>query len=169
MISRSYQSPIGQLTLSAKAGRLLSIQFEGEEDTDAAYAASVPNHPDEPVLDEACWQLDEYFDGRRRRFDVPMALMGTPFQLKVWSVLLRIPFGKAISYRDLALAIGEDRGASRAVGAANAANPLPIIVPCHRVIAADGALSGYRGGKQAKRTLLDIEQVGAGLFVDAFG
>lgn len=166
MINRSYQSPIGQLTLSAKAGRLLGIHFEGQDD--AHHETSTPSQSDQQVLDEARWQLDEYFDGTRRRFDVPIALMGTPFQLEVWSILLRIPFGKSVSYRDLARLVGREGGA-RAVGMANAANPLPIIVPCHRVIGIDGSLTGFAGGVHAKRELLDLECVGAGLFVGALG
>lgn len=175
MISRPYDSPIGQLQLTAKSGRLLRIGFEQDQVASdhaehARYAtdSAEPAAPDVMVLDTACQQLDEYFDGLRRRFDVPTALMGSPFQLKVWSVLLRVPFGRTLSYRDLARLIGQP-GASRAVGAANAANPLPIIVPCHRVIASDGSLGGFSGGLEAKVALLDLERAGAPLFADTCG
>lgn len=166
MLSCTYASPIGQLTLSAKAGRLLKIAFQA--DHAPSYAESFPSQPDEPVLDQARHELDEYFQGYRRRFDVPIAMMGSPFQFKVWSMLLRVPFGKTLSYRDLATVIGQ-REATRAVACANAANPLPIIVPCHRVIASDGTLAGYAGGIDIKRTLLDHEGANAGLFVSAVG
>ena len=163
MIARTYDSPIGSLTLVAKSGRLVKIGFEQTSSRIALDADAPPD--DVRVLDTACQQLDGYFNGLRKRFDVPIALMGSPFQLKVWSVLLRIPFGKTLSYRDLAMLIGQ-KDASRAVGSANAANPLPIIVPCHRVIGSDGSLTGFAGGVQAKKTLLDLEYAGAPLFAD---
>lgn len=113
----------------------------------------------------ACEQLDEYFAGERRQFDVPIALQGTSFQTKVWSMLYRIPFGQMVSYNQMAQAL--DRGCARSVGTANGANPLPIIVPCHRVIQADGSLGGYAGGIEAKQRLLDLEYAGAELFAAA--
>lgn len=117
------------------------------------------------MLDRSCEQLDEYFAGRRQRFDVPIALQGTAFQTKVWSMLYRIPFGKMVSYQQLAKAL--DRGCARSVGAANGANPLPIFVPCHRVIASDGSLGGYSGGIDLKQRLLDLEYAGSELFAAA--
>ena len=165
MTSHFFHSPIGTLRLTARAGRLLSIAFPGSEpafDEQPSYGIQA----DEPVIDIACRQLDEYFAGTRKKFDVPIAMQGTPFQLRVWSLLLRIPYGVTVSYNDLAKAVGSD-SASRAVGRANATNPLPIIVPCHRVIAADGSLAGFAGGVQAKRALLEQEQAGAGIFAAA--
>lgn len=117
------------------------------------------------MLDLTCEQLDEYFAGDRQQFDVPIALQGTSFQTKVWSMLYRIPFGKMVSYQQMAEAL--DRGCARSVGTANGANPLPIIVPCHRVIASDGTLGGYAGGLEAKQALLDIEYAGSELFATA--
>jgi methylated-DNA-[protein]-cysteine S-methyltransferase len=105
-------------------------------------------------------QLAEYFEGRRTDFDLPLDLSGTPFQLRVWAELQRIPYGETISYSELAARVGSP-GAFRAVGAANGRNPVPIIVPCHRVIAADGALQGFGAGLEAKRILLDLENCGS--------
>lgn len=114
------------------------------------------------MLDLACDQLDEYFAGKRRQFDVPIALQGTSFQTSVWSMLYRIPFGKMVSYKQLADAL--KRGCPRSVGTANGANPLPIFIPCHRVVQSDGSLGGYSGGIQVKQALLELEYAGAELF-----
>lgn len=102
-------------------------------------------------------QLREYFSGKRRRFDVPLHLEGTEFQLRAWAEMRRIPYGTTISYASQASRLGNPR-ATRAVGSANGANPVPIIVPCHRVIASDGSLGGYSLGLSMKRALLDLEQ-----------
>jgi methylated-DNA-[protein]-cysteine S-methyltransferase len=109
------------------------------------------------LLDEVREQLGDYFAGRRRTFDVPLALHGSEFQLNVWQALREIPYGTTCSYGDLAARLGLPPGASRAVGLANGANPVPIIVPCHRVIGADGSLTGFGGGLARKRFLLDVE------------
>ena len=101
-------------------------------------------------------QLDEYFAGTRRTFDLPLAPRGTPFQLRVWRLLAEIPFGETWSYRDIAVRLG-DPNATRAVGAANGRNPSPIVLPCHRVIGADGSLTGFGGGLPVKRWLLQHE------------
>lgn len=106
--------------------------------------------------DPIATQLAEYFRGERREFDLPLAPRGTEFQRKVWAALRRIPFGKTISYRQLAQNIGNP-AAMRAVGGANGANPIAIIIPCHRVVAADGTLGGYTGGLGFKRRLLELE------------
>jgi methylated-DNA-[protein]-cysteine S-methyltransferase len=108
-----------------------------------------------PVLD-AARQLDEYFAKRRRRFDLPLALSGTDFQKQVWTALAEIPYGETISYAELARWVGRPL-AFRAAGQANGANPIPVILPCHRVIAADGTIGGYGGGLPTKRLLLDLE------------
>jgi methylated-DNA-[protein]-cysteine S-methyltransferase len=102
-------------------------------------------------------QLEEYFEGRRTSFDLPLDLAGTGFQRAVWAELLRVPFGRTISYRDLSIRIGNVK-AIRAVGHANGQNPLPILVPCHRVIGADGSLTGYGGGLWRKKILLSLEK-----------
>jgi methylated-DNA-[protein]-cysteine S-methyltransferase len=109
-----------------------------------------------PVVTEAARQLRAYFAGQLRRFDLPLDMQGTPFQLRVWRELERIPYGETRSYRQIAAAIGSPR-AVRAVGAANGANPIPIVVPCHRVIGAGGRLVGYGGGLALKRRLLELE------------
>jgi methylated-DNA-[protein]-cysteine S-methyltransferase len=106
-------------------------------------------------------QLLEYFEGRRKTFDVPLAPKGTPFQLAVWKALLDVPYGQTISYADLASRIGKP-AAVRAVGAANGANPIPVIIPCHRIIGSNGTLTGYGGGIERKQWLLALE--GARLF-----
>lgn len=102
-------------------------------------------------------QLAEYFAGARREFDLPLAPRGTAFQQRVWEELRRIPYGETISYAELARRVGRP-GASRAVGRANATNPIAVIVPCHRVIGSDGALTGYAGGEPLKRALLELER-----------
>jgi methylated-DNA-[protein]-cysteine S-methyltransferase len=109
------------------------------------------------LLDGAALQLEEYFSGRRRVFGLPLDLLGTEFQKRVWCALLQIPFGETRTYGDVARAIGAPR-AVRAVGAANGANPIAILVPCHRVIASDGGLCGYGGGLDLKRRLLEHER-----------
>jgi methylated-DNA-[protein]-cysteine S-methyltransferase len=111
---------------------------------------------DDTAFTEVSSQLDEYLDGRRRGFELPFALKGNPFELRVWSALCEIPYGETASYGEIARALGEPR-AARAVGAANGRNPIAVIVPCHRVIGADGTLTGYGGGLERKRLLLDLE------------
>lgn len=112
---------------------------------------------DEPLLAEAAGQLRAYFQKKLRRFDVPLELDGTPFQRAVWSALQRIPYGETRSYREIAAELGRPL-AARAVGQANRANPVAIVVPCHRVIAAGGSLGGYASGLELKRFLLDLER-----------
>lgn len=109
-----------------------------------------------PLLHSAYIQLCEYFNGKRRRFDLPLVPQGTDFQCRVWAELQKIPYGRTCSYRDLATALG-NKNACRAVGGANGANPLPIVIPCHRVIAADGKIGGYSGGLDIKNKLLAVE------------
>lgn len=120
-------------------------------------AADWKREDDHPVLKKAARQLAEYFDGRRREFDVPLDLRGTSFQQRVWQGLQQIPYGQTWSYAKLAKRVGSPLG-FRAVGQANGRNPVAIIVPCHRVIAADGSIGGYSGGLDFKRRLLDIER-----------
>jgi methylated-DNA-[protein]-cysteine S-methyltransferase len=115
-----------------------------------------------PLLRETERQLREYFAGERREFDVPMELHGSPFQIQVWEALGRIPYGQTRSYRDIAIAVERPRG-FQAIGQANTRNPIPIIVPCHRVINADGSMGGYGGGPERKRRLLALEQKFANL------
>ncbi|MEM9347965.1 MAG: methylated-DNA--[protein]-cysteine S-methyltransferase [Planctomycetota bacterium] len=163
MTTQIYDSALGGLELSARAGRIVGLRFGAERDVH--FHTPFVSIEDQTVLDQACHQLDEYFAGQRRHFDVPVALQGTSFQVKVWSMLYRIPFGKMVSYNQIAQALG--RGCARSVGTANGANPLPILIPCHRVIASDGTLGGYSGGLQTKQALLDLEYAGAELYAAA--
>ncbi len=150
----SIPSPVGRLTLAADAdGGLTHLLFEGERPAAPAGRGSEDLTPFEAVIA----QLDEYFAGARREFDVPLAPRGTPFQLAAWRALRAIPYGQTRTYAGQAASIGRPR-AVRAIGAANGRNPLAIIVPCHRVIGAGGALTGYGGGLQTKRWLLEHEQ-----------
>lgn len=110
-----------------------------------------------PILQKSVIQLEEYFQGARKGFDLPLAIKGTPFQQRVYAELLKIPYGEKRSYKQIAEALGSP-GAMRAVGGANNKNPIPILVPCHRVIGADGSLVGYGGGLEKKRFLLELEE-----------
>lgn len=144
-------SPIGRLRLVSNGTELVKIEFEGQ-----ANIAAADTEESDLVLSSAIRQLREYFLGKRQEFDLPLAPGGTPFQQSVWAALADIPFGQLRSYRDIAEAIG-NRAAVRAVGAANGRNPLPIVVPCHRVIGSDGSLTGFAGGLEAKTLLLQLE------------
>lgn len=146
-------SPVGPLTLLSDRGRLTGVHFAGFQ------SPSGTRQVVDAVLDAARHQLDEYFSARRTAFDLPLAPAGTPFQRRVWDALLKIPFGETRSYSDIARAIGQPT-ATRAVGAANGANPIAIVVPCHRVVGADGSLIGFGGGLDRKRFLLRLEQPG---------
>src|SRR6185295_10503338 len=119
--------------------------------------------PDDNLFEDVVAQLNEYFAGTRRQFELPLAPAGTPFQQRVWAALLDIPYGQTISYGELASRIGQ-KSASRAVGLANGSNPLPIVIPCHRVIGANGKLTGYGGGLPIKERLLALERGDRGLF-----
>ena len=145
-----YESPLGPLTLHGGPAGLSRMCFPGRDDPlDESRRDAVP-------FASAVAQLDEYFAGERRAFELTFDLAATPFQLKVWDALQLIPYGSTTSYGDLALAIGRpDR--VRAVGGAVGRTPIPIIIPCHRVIGADGSLTGYGGGLHRKRALLDHE------------
>ncbi len=158
-LHRAVDSPLGVLHLGAdSSGRLTELRIGAvpaepetrrRSDTDASPVAR-------RTLDDAAAQLDEYFAGARKSFDVELAMEGSAFQRQVWAHLLLIPFGTTVSYGQLAARLGRT-GAARAVGHANARNPIAVIVPCHRVIGASGALTGYGGGLRAKRHLLDLE------------
>jgi methylated-DNA-[protein]-cysteine S-methyltransferase len=149
-------SPLGPLHLRADDAALLSVTLPGQAPLadDAAPARDGAGHP---VLEAARLQLAEYFAGRRLAFDLPLAPRGTDFQRLVWSALRAIPFGATRSYADLAAGLGRP-SASRAVGGANGKNPLSIVVPCHRVVGADGSLTGYAGGIASKEWLLRHER-----------
>jgi methylated-DNA-[protein]-cysteine S-methyltransferase len=142
----SVETPIGTLWVSGREDGLSMVSFEG------AAGAACP----EPLFMEAEAQLHAYFAGEIERFELPLAPRGTPFQHSVWAVLGEIPYGSTSTYSALAAALGRP-SACRAVGAANGRNPLPVIVPCHRVVGATGALTGYGGGLERKRMLLALE------------
>jgi methylated-DNA-[protein]-cysteine S-methyltransferase len=142
----SVDTPIGPLLLSGEGGHLTSARFDAD-----AEARST-----EPLFLDAEAQLHAYFAGELERFELPLAPRGTAFQRSVWDALLEIPYGGTTTYSELARTLGRP-SACRAVGAANGRNPLPVIVPCHRVIGAAGALTGYGGGLDRKRRLLALE------------
>jgi methylated-DNA-[protein]-cysteine S-methyltransferase len=152
---KEMKSPVGKLKLVASSQALVAVLWEKERPNRVKLGA-MNLDPRHPILIEAERQLSEYFTGQRIRFDLPLQLNGTEFQKKVWQALREIPFGKTRSYRDLARAVGLPK-ASRAVGAANGKNPLSIVVPCHRVIGANGSLTGFAGGLATKAALLALE------------
>ncbi len=144
-------TPLGRLRLVSDGTHLVTIEFEGR------HGHGTGDHEVcDPVLSSCASQLEEYFAGERDTFDLPLAAGGTDFQRAVWAALADIPYGELRSYRDIAEAI-DNPAAVRAVGAANGRNPLPIVVPCHRVIGSDGSLTGFAGGLEAKTRLLQLE------------
>ena len=156
-------SPIGQLML---AGSRDAVEMIGFPSGSKARGPDPSWEREDGPFELAAAQLAEYFDGKRRTFDFPMAPDGTSFQVDVLGALRRIPYGETRSYSDVAKDIGRPK-AVRAVGAANGRNPLPIVIPCHRVIGQDGDLTGFGGGLAAKRFLLDLERRFSGLFESA--
>lgn len=147
-------TPLGRVRLARTARGLAGLWFEGQKHHPGELA--VPQRPDDELLREAASQLQRYFAGTLTRFDLPLDLQGTPFQRSVWQALLRIPSGRTCSYGELARSIGAP-AAVRAVGAAIGRNPASLVVPCHRVLGTDGALTGYAGGVDRKRALLALE------------
>ncbi len=164
MIARRYESPIGALLLLAENGSLRAVLWPDDDpkragihgDVDRPVTPADQTALDQTVLDQTAQQLDEYFAGTRQRFDVPIDGGGTDFQRAAWAGLQEIPYGETRTYGQQASAIGRP-SAVRAIGAANGRNPLSIVVPCHRVIGADGSLTGFAGGIDVKRRLLDHE------------
>ncbi len=144
-----FESPVGVLRACASATALHTLQF-----TDATRAAASANTP---ILEQTRRELDEYFAGTRRSFEVPLGFRGTPFQESVWRVLCGIRYGERISYLEQSRRLGDEQ-AIRAVAQANGQNPIVILVPCHRVINADGRLGGFGGGLLRKQYLLDLER-----------
>jgi len=153
LVERSVPSPIGRLRLVASGAALVAIDLPSAKGARPLEARGARGHA---ILDRAAAQLAEYFRGARRVFDLPLGPAGTPFQRAVWDEVALIPWGERRSYAEVALEIGRPR-AVRAVGGANARNPLPIVVPCHRVVGSDGTLTGYAGGLAAKEWLLAHE------------
>jgi methylated-DNA-[protein]-cysteine S-methyltransferase len=153
------ESPLGPLTLVAADGTLAGLYMDKQRHLPAEETFGPP---DATPFDEASAQLEAYFAGRLTEFDLPLTMAGTPFQRTVWAALREIRYGETVSYAELAERIGRP-GAARAVGLANGKNPISIVVPCHRVLGANGDLTGYGGGLARKRRLLDFER-GADLF-----
>jgi methylated-DNA-[protein]-cysteine S-methyltransferase len=150
---RSVDSPVGLLTLAGRDGRLMHLRM-----VDQTYEPSREGwETDESAFPDAVEQLAEYFAGERTVFELELHMVGTAFQRRVWTALQSIPYGETCTYGDIAREIGSP-GAFRAVGLANGHNPIGIVVPCHRVIGANGSLTGYGGGLDRKRALLDLEK-----------
>lgn len=147
MPSATKTTPLGPVSITEEDGAIVGVEFSGGEETEIA----------SPLLKKAFEELEEYFAGARRTFDLPLRPRGTPFQRAVWDALLEIPYGQTRSYKDIALAVGRPK-AYRAVGMANNRNPISVFIPCHRVIGAGGQLVGYGGGLDKKRYLLDLEK-----------
>lgn len=150
---RSVDSPVGPLTLAGRDGRLMHLRM-----VDQTYEPSRDGwEVDETAFPDAVEQLAEYFAGERTVFNLELHMVGTAFQRRVWTALQSIPYGETCTYGDIAREIGSP-GAFRAVGLANGHNPIGIVVPCHRVIGANGSLTGYGGGLDRKRALLELEK-----------
>jgi methylated-DNA-[protein]-cysteine S-methyltransferase len=148
-------SPLGQLMLVCDGKALVGLYLDGQADAPEEVAGWTQDNDMQP-FPQTKRQLREYFDGNLQQFTIPLSMHGTPFQKRVWDELTRIPFGQTISYGELAQRVGCP-GGSRAVGLANGRNPVSVIVPCHRVINADGKLGGYGGGLARKQLLLTLE------------
>ena len=148
-----YKSPIGNLIIMEEENAIIKLCFKEQEITNIKDIQEFET----PLLKKAKKQLEEYFEGKRKKFDLALRLNGTSFQNKVWRALLNIPYAKTCSYKDIAKNIGNEN-ASRAVGNANNKNPLPIFIPCHRVIGSNGKLIGYAGGLDIKIKLLELER-----------
>lgn len=156
-VQASHDSPLGRLILAASSNSLVGVWFAGQRHQPDT--SSWPEAPEHPVLQQTRAQLSDYFGGRRSTFELPLELgSGTVFQQQVWRALLQIPYGATRSYGALSAEIGQP-AAVRAVAGAIARNPLSIIVPCHRVIGAKGALTGYAGGLERKTALLQLEGI----------
>ncbi len=145
----TYDSPIGKLVLIGEDDALVGLHFKSKISQKLSQKLT-------PILQKTKKQLDEYFCGKRKNFDLKLNISGTDFQLNAWKHLQKIPFGKTISYAQQALSVGSEK-AFRAVGSANGKNPIAIVVPCHRVIRADGTAGGYAGGINIKNFLIDHE------------
>lgn len=147
-----YETRLGTIGIAETNDKITHLFFGGEKFSEKEY-----ERKETPVLAEAGRQLGEYFDGRRREFDLPLAPEGTEFMLRVWKALQDIPYGETRSYKEIAAMTGNSK-ACRAVGLANNRNPISIFIPCHRVIGANGDLVGYGGGLDKKTFLLDLER-----------
>lgn len=158
-----YDSPVGPLTIVASDAGVRAVLWPGEGTERVDLGGEPHDDADHPVAAAAARQLAEWFHGDRRTFDLPLDPRGTAFQRQVWAALSRIDFGATSTYGQVAEEVTGDRGRARAVGAAIGRNPISIVVPCHRVVGADGALTGFAGGLDVKRHLLDHESGEAAL------
>jgi methylated-DNA-[protein]-cysteine S-methyltransferase len=154
-VFKTMPSPVGTLTLVATGKGLVAVLWP-RDDPGRVKLPVLTRDENHPILRKAEKELTEYFAGKRRRFTVALDFAGTAFQKRVWQALLEIPFGETRSYRDIAVKLGKP-AATRAVGAANGRNPISIIAPCHRVVGANGALTGFAGGLETKAKLLALE------------
>jgi len=159
---KTIESPVGRLKLVASDEGLVAVLWQNDRPSRVRLGELIEDGQ-HPILLKAERQLVEYFAGKRKEFEVPLDMRGTPFQKDVWEALLAIPFGETRSYGQLAKQLGNPN-ATRAVGAANGRNPLSIIVPCHRVIGSTGKLTGFGGGIETKAHLLNLEVKGSNLF-----
>ena len=150
-------SPVGELRIVERDGAITAIEFSPFRDHDGR-AARRTRRTTTPSWCEAVAQLRAYFARELKEFDLPLAPVGSTFQKSVWDQLLLIGYGDTASYGEIARRLGKSNAASRAVGLANGSNPIPIVIPCHRVIGANGTLTGYAGGIERKQTLLELEQ-----------
>jgi methylated-DNA-[protein]-cysteine S-methyltransferase len=150
-------SPIGPLTVIAENGAICGLYMDAQRHAPAVSSLGKPADPEAEPFAAVAAQLAAYFAGQLTEFDLPLATEGTGFQQRVWAALRAIPYGQTVSYGELARRIGSP-AAGRAVGLANGRNPIAVVVPCHRVIGADGSLTGYGGGIDRKRFLLDLER-----------
>lgn len=164
-------SPAGPIRVIAQRGAVTAVEFTAAPPADATPRSSMrvaaersagrpvgDRADDDPLLREAARQLTAYFARELKEFDLPLSPDGTPFQQRVWAELRRIGYGETATYGEIAARLGMNAGASRAVGAANGRNPIGIVIPCHRVVGTNGSLSGYAGGVERKRLLLELEQ-----------
>lgn len=156
VFSTVVDSPVGELTIVASDAGLRAILWPDDDPSRVRLGETIED-PAHPVVAAAAGQLAEYFDGQRTEFDVPLDPVGTEFQRAAWTALCSIPYGTTVSYGEQAARMG-DRRKARAVGAANGRNPISIVVPCHRVVGANGALTGFAGGTDTKAWLLAHEQ-----------
>jgi methylated-DNA-[protein]-cysteine S-methyltransferase len=154
---KTIASPVGSLRLVASDRGLCAVLFNGGRASKVEYGSALEQKDNQPVLKAAEKQLKEYFAGKRKKFDLPLDMRGSVFQIKAWRELQKIPYGKTISYGEQARRVG-DANKARAVGMANGRNPLCIVVPCHRVIGVSGDLTGFGGGLKTKQFLLDLER-----------
>ncbi len=155
--THQYASPLGGVILASDGEALTGLWFEGQKHFGAGLAGEALEKP-LPVFDQADRWLDVYFSGWEPDFTPPLRPRGTAFQQAVWKLLLAIPYGRTAAYGEIAASLGLPPGAARAVGGAVGRNPISLIIPCHRVVGADGSLTGYAGGMERKRLLLDLER-----------